>query len=155
MQTNKNNSKPMPGEPKPLQPVGDSQNGMVVDEMELPASPAQGNIQAAKHVETGHVKTPGEVAMAEKDAKKKKASDAKAGKYTLRVKMSHPNQKFQLGRHSISAQYQTYDLNQAEAAELSTEGPAHWLEIGDAKKEKADAELRKGMNAKNLDSQAL
>lgn len=47
----------------------------------------------------------------------------------LKVVLSHPAKKFQLGRHSISIEFKKYELNEAEVKELETAGPKKWLEV--------------------------
>ena len=150
MQSNKQTQpmKPMPGDNKNIQPVGDSHTGVTREMGELPSSPAnapgpQTNVQAAKHTgEDGTKKV-----AAEKEPKTKKV--------VLRVKMKHPNGRFQIGRHSLSTMFQTFELNEAEQKELETAGPKAWVEVGDEKKMKADTDLRAKMNPKNLDKEAL
>ncbi len=120
-----------------------------------PAKLKDVNVQTGKHVETGHIKTPGEVELTEKEKRKEAAKNAKPGKYILRVKAKHPARKFQLGRHGIGPQFQSFDLNQAEASELKMEGPQAWLEVGDAAKLKADAKLYAEFDSKKIDSEEI
>jgi hypothetical protein len=117
------------------------------------------NIQAAKHVETGDIRNQDfSVKPASKEREKqvdagKKRKAYKAGKQILRVKAKHPRRSFQLGSHTISAQFEEFELNEAEARELGMEGPQAWLEFGDAKKMKADKDL--WASTRDLDNQPL
>jgi hypothetical protein len=47
----------------------------------------------------------------------------------IKVVLSHPAKKFQLGRHSIGIEYQEYELNEAEKKELQSAGCKKWLEV--------------------------
>jgi hypothetical protein len=47
----------------------------------------------------------------------------------LKVILSHPAKKFQLGKHSIGIKFEKYELSEAELKELATDGPKKWLEI--------------------------
>lgn len=114
----------------------------------------QVNVQASKHVENGHIPNAAEV-QAEKRPGKKQGKVFKAGSYFLRTKAKHPRRQFQIGRHAIGPGFEAFELNEAEAKELGTEGPQAWVEIGDEKKAKADAKLFKEMDFKNLDKQSL
>ena len=57
------------------------------------------------------------------------ASKSEKNLVELKVKLVHPNKKFQLGRHTIGIKFEKFELNEAEKKELETAGPKKWLEI--------------------------
>lgn len=69
-------------------------------------------------------------------------TEAKAGKQFLRVKASHPRGMFRIGRHTLTRQFEEYDLNDQEAKELASEGATAWVEMGDESKAKQDAQMQ-------------
>lgn len=70
------------------------------------------------------------------------------GKVILRVNPKHPNGKYNLLSKTIERQFKEYDLSAEEMAELDSEGPQAWLEIGDNKKMEADKKLHDDIKAK-------
>jgi len=55
-------------------------------------------------------------------------------KVSLKIARAHGSGKFQLGRHTVTRELKEFDLNEAEVAELKSEGPSHWLTSGEVKK---------------------
>lgn len=45
----------------------------------------------------------------------------------LKLRKTHPRKSFRLGTHKIGFKFEKYELNEAEAKELKTEGPKHWV----------------------------
>jgi len=72
---------------------------------------------------------------------KEKQEQTGAGDYYLRASTQHPARRYRIGRHDITAQCKKFELNEAEAAELRTAGPAKWVDVLSEKEAKADAKL--------------
>lgn len=60
----------------------------------------------------------------EKEVKK----ESKKG-IELKVKLIHPNKRFQLGRHTLTNVYQSFELNEAEKKELESAGCKKWVDV--------------------------
>lgn len=147
---------------KSVPPVSDREAQKAANEMATPASPADDkpNADEADRTYAEHSMNPSvgggspnqgapfngtkNVAPPQKEEveKSSQSAGAKAGKFFLRVKNTHPRGSFNIGRHTLSRGFQEYDLNEAEAKELQSEGAQAWVEQGDATKAKADAKLQ-------------
>lgn len=50
--------------------------------------------------------------------------------FYLRASIRHPQRTYRLGPHKIGQFFNKFDLTPAEIAELNTEGPKKWIEVG-------------------------
>ncbi len=65
-----------------------------------------------------------------------------AGDYYLRVKLKHPNQRYRLQNHVVTAKVEKFTLTAKEAKELQMPGARDWIEICTEKQFKDDRKLR-------------
>lgn len=89
-------------------------------------------------------------------AEAKKAKPFAAGKHILRCKAQHPHRTYYVLDLKVGGQFKEYDLNEAQAKELSSVGCRMWIEHGTAKDMKADKKLGEVLgNLKDLDKKGI
>jgi len=61
-------------------------------------------------------------------------------KIELKLKKRHPKKSFRLGKHVVTPELKSFELNESEAKELESKGCQHWIiskqQIEEAKKQK-------------------
>jgi len=89
-------------------------------------------------------------------AKAKNSKPFAAGKYILRCKHTHPTRMYRALDIVVTGTFKEYELNEAQAKELSGEGCRAWIEHGTKKLLEADVKLKKVMgDLQNLDKEEI